>query len=103
MFDLARQYYVAFSRAQRMLVLSARQQPHPIFAPVMAGVPNWTEVDLQPLTDENASPFPASENQTVASTSLQLVVPRSGVLTLTPATNGPLHLAYRTAYRTAGD
>ena len=103
MFDLARQYYVAFSRAQRMLVLSARQQPHPIFAPVMAGVPNWTEVDLQPLTDENASPFPASANQTVASTSLQLVVPRSGVLTLTPATNGPLHLAYRTAYRTAGD
>lgn len=40
-FDLRRLYYVAFSRAERLLVLTASKKPHPYFAALWQGVPSW--------------------------------------------------------------
>ena len=96
MFDLARQYYVAFSRAQRLLVLSASGPPHPVFRSVLNGVPQWSDVNLQRLNEEQAWTPAAVETSDASDRSLQFVVPRSRVLTLRPATAGLLHLEYRT-------
>lgn len=41
-FDLARNYYVAFSRAEHMLVLSAGKHPHKYIAPVFETLPCYT-------------------------------------------------------------
>ena len=44
-FDLRRQYYVAFSRAKRLLALTGTN-PDPVFAPALSGTPSWPDVDL---------------------------------------------------------
>lgn len=45
-FDLRRQYYVAFSRAGRLLALAATD-PDPAFAPLLSGTAVWPDVDLR--------------------------------------------------------
>ncbi len=45
-FDLRRHYYVAFSRARRLLALTATD-PDPVFGAVLHGAPIWPDVDLQ--------------------------------------------------------
>ena len=47
-FDLRRQYYVAFSRAKRLLALTANG-PNPAFEPVLSGARIWPDVDLERL------------------------------------------------------
>ena len=49
-FDLARQYYVAFSRAQRLLILSAARNPHKIFRPAWRNGMPWENVNHSLLT-----------------------------------------------------
>lgn len=43
-FDLRRHYYVAFSRAQSLLILTAKKQPHPHVASLWQGLPTWSVV-----------------------------------------------------------
>ena len=47
-FDLRRRYYVAFSRAKRLLALTATG-PDPAFEPVLSGARIWPDVDLERL------------------------------------------------------
>ncbi len=60
-FDLRRQYYVAFSRARRLLALTA-SHPDPAFLPALAGAPVWTDVSLNlfPGNAAHTQPVPAS-------------------------------------------
>ena len=44
-FDRMRQHYVAFSRAQNLLVLSAFKQPKAHFNPIWEGLPQWPYVE----------------------------------------------------------
>jgi len=43
-FDMMRQYYVAFSRAAKLLVLTANEQPREHFDPIWQGLPQWPYV-----------------------------------------------------------
>jgi DNA helicase-2/ATP-dependent DNA helicase PcrA len=43
-FDRLRLHYVAFSRAEKMLVLSAHDRPNSYFAPIWQGLPQWPYV-----------------------------------------------------------
>ncbi len=52
-FDLRRQYYVAFSRAKRLLALTGTV-PDPVFLPVLRGAPVWPDVDLERYRDDLA-------------------------------------------------
>lgn len=47
-FDLRRQYYVAFSRAKRLLALTGTN-PDPVFTPVLSRAQAWPDVDLDSL------------------------------------------------------
>jgi DNA helicase-2/ATP-dependent DNA helicase PcrA len=44
LFDRMRLHYVAFSRAQKVLVLSANETPKDYFAPIWQGLPQWPYV-----------------------------------------------------------
>jgi DNA helicase-2/ATP-dependent DNA helicase PcrA len=45
LFDTMRQYYVAFSRAAKLLVLTASEQPKEYFSPIWQGFPQWPYVE----------------------------------------------------------
>ena len=47
--DLVRQYYVAFTRAQRVLVLSCARQPHRIFRLIWGTAAPWDEINQSRL------------------------------------------------------
>jgi len=44
-FDRMRLHYVAFSRAERILVLTTTDQPKPYFNPIWQGLPQWPYVE----------------------------------------------------------
>ena len=48
-FDRMRQHYVAFSRAQNLLVLTASGPPASHFAPIWGGLPRWPNLDAASL------------------------------------------------------
>lgn len=48
--DLVRQYYVAFSRAQRLLVLSCARKPDRIFRPIWVTAAPWDQIDQSRLS-----------------------------------------------------
>ena len=96
MFDVARQYYVAFSRAQRLLVLSAGPTLHPVFHAVLDGIPHWADVDLARLSGMQVQPPFYPQAPGGADRSVELVVPSGGMLTIRPTTVSTLHLKYRT-------
>ncbi len=48
--DLVRQYYVAFTRAQRLLVLSCARQPDRIFRPIWGNAVPWEDTDRSRLS-----------------------------------------------------
>ncbi len=59
-FDHVRAFYVAFSRAQKLLILSTSSQPRPIFNCVWEGLDQWPHVKKQTLLAqkfESKSPF----------------------------------------------
>ena len=49
--DLVRQCYVAFTRAQRLLVLSCARQPDRIFRRIWGTATSWDEIDQSRLSD----------------------------------------------------
>lgn len=64
-FDRMRLHYVAFSRAQHLLVLSASDQTEPHFARIWDGLPQWPYVDKEALA---AQRFPYREHAPVKKT-----------------------------------
>ena len=50
-FDHMRQFYVAFSRPQDLLVLTASGPVHPRFDPIWEDAPRWTEMGPTPLAE----------------------------------------------------
>jgi DNA helicase II / ATP-dependent DNA helicase PcrA len=48
-FDRMRLHYVAFSRAEKLLVLTSDDQPKPWFAPIWDGLPQWPYVKREVL------------------------------------------------------
>src|SRR5712692_4253298 len=44
-FDLRRLYYVAFSRAKTLLILTANKKPHTHFASIWQAIPSWPYID----------------------------------------------------------
>ena len=50
-FDHMRQFYVAFSRPQDLLVLTASGPVHPRFDPIWEDAPRWTEMSPTPLAE----------------------------------------------------
>jgi DNA helicase-2/ATP-dependent DNA helicase PcrA len=49
LFDRMRLHYVAFSRPQKLLVLTAHEQPKDHFAPIWQGLPQWPYVQKELL------------------------------------------------------
>ena len=49
LFDRMRLHYVAFSRAQKVLVLTTHETPKDHFAPIWQGLPQWPYVQKAPL------------------------------------------------------
>ena len=45
LFDTMRQYYVAFSRAGKLLVLTASEEPKEYFDSIWQGLPQWPYVE----------------------------------------------------------
>ena len=94
--ELARQYYVAFSRAQRLLVLSAARRPHHIFRPVWGTAVPWEDADQSRWAGRGK--FVAKDTRpssaTVAS-ARQIVVPASATLVLRTNFPGPPHLFFQ--------
>ena len=52
LFDRMRLHYVAFSRPQNLLVLTAHEQPKPHFAPIWEDLPQWPYVDKNLLAKQ---------------------------------------------------
>jgi DNA helicase II / ATP-dependent DNA helicase PcrA len=50
LFDRMRLHYVAFSRAQKLLVLAAHETPKNHFSPIWQGLPQWPYVEQDILT-----------------------------------------------------
>lgn len=55
-FDRARHFYVAFSRAQKLLVLTTTDTPHISFAPIWEGLDQWPHVKRELLAAQRFSP-----------------------------------------------
>jgi DNA helicase-2/ATP-dependent DNA helicase PcrA len=64
-FDRMRLHYVAFSRPQRVLVLTAHETPKEHFAPIWQGLPQWPYVEKDLLT---AQRFESREHMPVKKT-----------------------------------
>ena len=54
-FDRMRLHYVAFSRPEKVLVLTAHAQPKPYFAPLWQGLPQWPYIQAEVLAAQNFS------------------------------------------------
>jgi len=52
-FDRMRLHYVAFSRPQKVLVLTAHEPPKDYFAPIWQGLPQWPYVEKELLAAQN--------------------------------------------------
>ena len=55
-FDRMRLHYVAFSRPQKMLVLTSHEQPKPYFASIWQGLPQWPYVPRELLAAQSFEP-----------------------------------------------
>ena len=98
-FDLARQHFVAFSRAQRLLVITAQRQPHAIFSSIWDAVPSWTSVDLRSLSGTGNFSLPHRQSSTVAGETRRLVVPKNGTLILRTSSGSAPRLAFASRRR----
>ena len=92
--DLARQHFVAFSRAQRLLVITAQREPHAVFNPLWDTVPSWTSADLRLLSGAGTFSAPDRHPPSIAHGSPQLVVPRNGTLILRPSSGRVPRMAF---------
>ena len=91
-FDLRRQYYVAFSRAKRLLALTATD-PDPVFSPVLSGARIWPDVYLERLRGNGVGPqiIPATGGHPINITHvgpLALAVSADGAIRITMGGRG---------------
>jgi DNA helicase-2/ATP-dependent DNA helicase PcrA len=57
-FDMMRLYYVAFSRAEKMLVLTSHKQPHTSFDTIWRDLPRWRDIRSNVLEASQIKPRP---------------------------------------------
>ena len=93
-YDLARRYFVAFSRAQRLLVITAQREPHAIFTSLWNAVASWTSADLRLLSGTGKFAVPDRQPQSAAHGALHLVVPSNATLILRPSSRGAPRMAF---------
>ena len=95
--DLVRQYYVAFTRAQRLLVLSCARQPDRIFRRIWETAAPWDEIDQSRLSGRGRC-IAKQTNQPMETHPLtrQIVVPAGSSLILRAPARGAPDLAFRT-------
>ena len=98
-YDLARQYFVAFSRAQRLLVITAQREPHAVFTLLWDAVPSWTSADLRLLSGTGKFAVPDRQPQSPAHGSLHLVVPSNATLILRPSSRGATRMEFTSQRR----
>ena len=94
--DLAHQYYVAFSRAQRLLIIAAQREPHAVFRPLWDTVPAWASVDLRLLSGLGERRPGARQLRDPSDVPGRLVVPPSTTLVLRSSLEGELSLVFLT-------
>ena len=104
-YDLARQYFVAFSRAQRLLVIAAQREPHSVFTSLWNTVPAWTSTDLGLLSGAGKFSLPDREASAVAGEPPRLVVTKNGTLILRTSPGGAPRMEFTSQRRCrkAGD
>ena len=88
-YDAMRQHYVAFSRAQRLLVLTASGPPAPRFAPLWDGLPRWPHLDAAALDRLLSQRFAAESPGNAPVPSPNLVIPRVKRLVVRPCGGRP--------------
>ena len=93
-FDLARQYFVAFSRAQKLLVITARREPHSLFTSLWDTVPAWTSTNLGLLSGAGKFSLPDRQASAVAGGLRRLIVPKNGTLIIRTSSGSAPRLAF---------
>ena len=94
--DLAHQYYVAFSRAQRLLIITAQREPHAMFRPLWDTVPAWVSVDTRPLSGLGELRSGARQLRNPSDAPRRQVVPPFTTLVLRLSLGGELSLVFLT-------
>ncbi len=89
-FDAMRQHYVAFSRAQDLLILTASRPPEPRFHSIWEGLPCWSSLDA-PVRDRLLSQRFRKEWLYGASAQPNLVIERVQRLVVRPGPDRTLH------------
>ena len=75
-FDRMRQHYVAFSRAQNLLILTASSPPAPHFNPIWDGAPRWNRLDTAARDRLLKQRFATAETGDAPLPSGDVVIPR---------------------------
>ena len=88
-YDAMRQHYVAFSRAQRLLVLTASGPPALRFAPLWDGLPRWPRLDAVALDRLLSQRFTPESLGDAPVPSANLVIPRVKRLVVRPCGGRP--------------
>ena len=88
-YDAMRQHYVAFSRAQRLLVLTASGPPAPRFAAIRDGLPRWPHLGAAALDRLISQRFAAESPGDAPVPSANLVIPRVKRLVVRPCRGRP--------------
>ena len=83
-FDRMRQHYVAFSRAQNLLILTASRPPAPHFDPIWDGAPRWPSLDAAARDRLLKQRFGTQTLGDAPAPSRDLVIPRVKRLILRP-------------------
>ena len=87
--DLVRQYYVAFSRAQRLLVLSCTRNPDRIFRPIWGKASPWEDTDQSRFSGQGKFVAKATGPPLgTRSFPKRIVVPRESTLVLRTSPRG---------------
>ena len=95
--DLVRQYYVAFTRAQRLLILSSARQPDRIFRRIWGTAVPWDEIDQTRLSGRGRF----ANGETVQSMlarpiNKKIVVPAGSTLIIRAPARGTPDLVFKT-------
>ena len=87
-YDRMRQHYVAFSRAQHLLILTAAAPPAAHFAPIWEGLSRWLDLDAAARDNLLNQRFGAERSGAATAAPRDLVIPRVRRLVIRQGPNG---------------
>ena len=87
-FDRMRQHYVAFSRAQNLLILTAAAPPAAHFNPIWEDLPRWNRLDAAARDKLLRQRFGAERSREATAAPRDLVIPRVRRLVIRQGANG---------------